>query len=167
MSLAGGLILFIIIVFGTPRYRPENNIHETFPINSKICPHKWLPLVRGLRVSGGGERVVVVFGICVIFLEYISRYGQEKAALIPYFTVTHSPFVTLRSEPPKLISFASGNPCRVPPSSRRKALLSRSVWLHSLPLSAKPPASQMHSLTGGSHIKAFLREVAKRREGSE
>ena len=40
-----------------------------------------------------------------------------------YENVFAAPSVTLRSEPPKLISFASGNPCRVPPSSRRKAML--------------------------------------------
>ena len=44
------------------------------------------------------------------------RYNQYK------FKVARAPSVTLRSEPPKLISFASGNPCRVPPSSRRKAM---------------------------------------------
>ena len=32
-----------------------------------------------------------------------------------------TPSVTLRSEPPKLISFASGNPCRAPPPSRKEA----------------------------------------------
>lgn len=45
------------------------------------------------------------------------RYNQYKSK------VARAPSVTLRSEPPKLISFASGNPCRVPPSSRRKAIL--------------------------------------------
>ena len=45
------------------------------------------------------------------------RYNQYKSK------VARSPSVTLRSEPPKLISFASGNPCRVPPASRRKAIL--------------------------------------------
>jgi len=40
-----------------------------------------------------------------------------------YENVFAAPSVTLRSEPPKLISFASGNPCRVPPSSRRKAIM--------------------------------------------
>ena len=45
------------------------------------------------------------------------RYNQYKSK------VARAPSVTLRSEPPKLISFASGNPCRVPPSSRRKAML--------------------------------------------
>ena len=37
------------------------------------------------------------------------RYNQYKSK------VARAPSVTLRSEPPKLISFASGNPCRVPP----------------------------------------------------
>ena len=45
------------------------------------------------------------------------RYNQYKSK------VARAPSVTLRLEPPKLISFASGNPCRVPPSSRRKAML--------------------------------------------
>ena len=46
------------------------------------------------------------------------RYNQYKSK------VARAPSVTLRSEPPKLISFASGNPYRVPPSSQRKAILS-------------------------------------------
>ena len=48
------------------------------------------------------------------------RYNQYKSK------VARAPSVTLRSEPPKLISFASGNPCRVPPPSRREAFR----WLH-------------------------------------
>ena len=45
------------------------------------------------------------------------------------FSFHYNPSVTLRSEPPKLISFVSGNLCRVPPPFTQGRLLFMSVPL--------------------------------------